>query len=1042
MSGFNASDWALRHRSLLAFAMLTVLVAGGLSFLRLGRSEDPSFAIKTMVVQAGWPGATLDDTLSQVTDRLERTLQEVPGLDYVRSYTTAGKATIFVNVAGSIPARELPDLWYQVRKKVGDMRASLPQGVVGPGFNDEFGDTYGIIYGFTADGFSQRELRDQVDAVRSRLLQVPGIAKVDLLGAQDERIYVEFSTARLAGFGLDRRQIVAALQAQNLVTPAGTVQTAEEKILLQVSGSLRTEADLARVNFVVNGRTIRLLDIATVRRGTVDPAQPMFRVNGQPALGLAMSMQAGGDVLRLGKDVAHAMAEITADLPIGITPQLVADQSVTVSHAIDEFMEALWEAVAIVLAVSFLSLGLRAGAVVALAIPLVLAITFLAMEYAGIDLQRISLGALIIALGLLVDDAMITVESMMGRLEAGDGLREAATFAYTSTAFPMLSGTLVTVAGFVPIGFARSAAGEYTFSLFAVVAIALVASWFVAILFAPLLGVAILRAPKRPQEHGPGRILRAFRAVLLRAMRRRWLTLGVTLALFVAALAGTRLVPHQFFPASDRPELLVDIRLPQNAAIAATEEAATRFDALLKDDPDVEHWSTYVGRGAVRFYLPLNAQLSNDFLAQAVVVTHDLAARERVRMRLKATLPEDFPNAVTRVYPLEQGPPVGWPVQYRISGPDPLKVREIALAVASAVGSDPRARTVNFDWMETARVLRVAVDQDQARQLGLSSADVAQALNATLSGITVTQLRDGIYLVDVLARAEEADRTSLATLRTLELPLAGGRTVPLSQVASLGYGQEIPQLWRRDRVPTLTVQADVVDGALPATVVEALAPRIAAIAAELPAGYRLAAGGTLEESGKSQRSVLAVVPLMLFLTLGILMVQLQSFQRLFLVLSVAPLGLIGVVAALLLADKPLGFVAILGVLALIGMIARNSVILIDQIEHEVAHGRRRWDAVLEATSHRFRPIMLTAAAAILGMIPIAPTVFWGPMAYAIMGGLAGATLLTLLALPALYVAWFRVREDEEVPVLVGEAAPAAPTASAEASVGAIARPSR
>lgn len=977
MTGFNASDWALRHRPLVLYAMLAVLLAGGFSFVRLGRSEDPSFAIKTMVVQAAWPGATLDDTVSQVTDRIERTLQEVPGLDYVRSYTAAGRATIFVNIAGSVPARDLPETWYQVRKKIGDIRQTLPQGVVGPGFDDEFGDTYGIIYGFTADGFSGRELRDSVDAIRSRLLQVPDVAKVDLLGAQDERIHVEFSTARLAGLGLERRQLVAALQAQNAVTPAGVVQTGAEKLLLQVTGSIRTEADLARVNFVANGRIIRLVDIAELRCGYADPAQPMFRVNGQPALGLAVSMRAGGDVLKLGRDVARAMAEITADLPVGIEPQLVADQSVTVSHAIDDFMEALWEAVAIVLAVSFLSLGARAGAVVALAIPLVLAVVFLVMEYAGIDLQRISLGALIIALGLLVDDAMITVESMVSRLEAGDGLREAATFAYTSTAFPMLTGTLVTVVGFVPIGFARSAAGEYTFSLFAVVAIALVASWFVAVLFAPLLGVAVLRAPEKRHAHGPGRTMRAFRAVLLGAMRRRWLTLGLTLALFAAALAGTRLVPHQFFPASDRPELLVDLRLPQNASIAATGEAAARFDALLTGDADVDRWSTYVGRGAVRFYLPLNAQLQNDFFAQAVIVTRDLAARDRVRARLDGALATDFPDVVARVYPLEQGPPVGWPVQYRVSGPDPLKVREIALTVAGAVGSDPRARGVNFDWMEPARTLRAVVDQDQARLLGLSSSELAQALNAVSSGVAVTQVRDGIYLIDIVARAVEEDRTSLSTLRTLQLSLPGGRTVPLSQVAALEYGQEFPQIWRRNRVPTLTVQADVVDGGLPATVVDALAPRIAGIVATLPRGYAVAVGGTPEESGKSQGSVLAVVPLMLFLTLTILMIQLQSFQRLILVLSVAPLGLIGVVAALLVADKPLGFVAILGVLALIGMIARNSVILIDQIEHEVARGLSRWDAVVEATSHRFRPIMLTAAAAVLGMIPIAPTVFWG-----------------------------------------------------------------
>ena len=903
----------------------------------------------------------------------------------------------------------MPDIWYQVRKKVGDIRNTLPQGIVGPGFNDEFGDTYGIVYGFTADGFTHRELRDYVDEVRKQLLQLPDISKIDVLGAQDERVYVEFSTEQLAGLGIDRAALIAALQAQNAVTPAGVVQTGDEKILVRVSGAFRSEQDILAVNFVANGRIIRLGDIAHVTRGPADPAQPMFRVNGRDGIGLAIAMRKGGDVLALGRNVAHAMTEITANLPVGIEPTLVADQPVTVEHAVDDFMEALWEAVAIVLGVSLLSLGLRAGAVVALSIPLVLAAVFVAMEFFGIDLQRISLGALIIALGLLVDDAMITVETMVTRLEHGDDKEQAATFAYTSTAFPMLTGTLVTVAGFVPIGFARSAAGEYTFSIFAVVAIALIASWVVAVLFAPLLGVWILKKPKAVHAEEPGPIMRAFRRFLVLAMRARWVTVLVTLGLFGAALYGMRFVPQQFFPSSDRPELLVDLQLPENASIYATQDVSARLDKLLKGDQDVDHWSTYVGQGAVRFYLPLNVQLPNDFFAQTVVVTKGLEQRERVKAKLEQALATEFPSVVGRVYPLELGPPVGWPLQYRVSGPEPDQVRAIAFKVAQVIGSDPGAANVNYNWMEPARTIRIRVDQDQARLLGLSSQDLALSLNTVVSGVTATQMRSGIYLVDVLVRASAEQRMSLSTIRTLQVPLPNGRTVPLSQIASVEYGQEYPIVWRRDRRPTVTVQADVAPGTQAATVVQALAPKIAALNASLPSGYHIDVGGTVEESSKAQASVAAVLPLMLILMLTVLMIQLQSFSRLFLVLSVAPLGLIGVVAALLLADKPLGFVALLGVLALTGMIARNSVILIDQIETEKAHGRQPWDAVVEATTHRFRPILLTAAAAILGMIPIAPTIFWGPMAYAIMGGLAVATLLTLVFLPALYVAWFRIK---------------------------------
>jgi len=1033
MTRFNLSEWALGHRSVVAYFMLVIVIAGIASYVRLGRSEDPDFTVKTMVVQTAWPGATVGDTLEQITDRIERKLQETPSLDYLKSYTTAGQATIFVNLKDGTPPAQVPDIWYQVRKKVGDIRSTLPPGIVGPAFNDEFGDTYGIVYGFTADGFTHRELRDYVEDVRKQLLLLPDISKIDVLGAQDERVYVEFSTDKLAGFGVDRSALIAALQAQNAVTPAGVVQTGDEKILVRVSGAFRSEQDLLKVNFVANGRMIRLGDIARVTRGPADPAQPMFRVNGREGIGLAIAMRKGGDVLALGRNVGRAMTEITANLPVGIEPTLVADQPVTVGHAVDDFMEALWEAVAIVLGVSLISLGLRAGAVVALSIPLVLAAVFVAMTFFGIDLQRISLGALIIALGLLVDDAMITVETMVTRLEHGDDKPRAATFAYSSTAFPMLTGTLVTVAGFVPIGFAHSAAGEYTFSIFAVVAIALIASWVVAVLFAPLLGVWVLKQPRVVHAQEPGPVIRAFRRLLALAMRARWATLLVTLGLFGLALYGTRLVPQQFFPSSDRPELLVDLQLPENASIYATRGASARLDKLLTGDRDVDHWSTYVGQGAVRFYLPLNVQLPNDFFAQAVVVTKGVEQRERVKARLEHALATEFPTVVGRVYPLELGPPVGWPLQYRVSGPEPDQVRAIAFKVAQAMANARGADNVNYNWMEPARTVRIRVDQDQARLLGLSSQDLAQAMNTVLSGVTATQVRSGIWLVDVLVRAQAEQRMSLATVRDLQVPLPNGRTVPLSQIASIDYGQEYPIVWRRDRRPTVTVQADVMPGTQADTVVQALAPKITALNASLPSGYRIDVGGTVEESSKAQASVAAVLPLMLILILTVLMLQLQGFNRLFLVLSVAPLGLIGVVGALLLADKPLGFVALLGVLALTGMIARNSVILIDQIEKEKARGRHPWDAVIEATTHRFRPILLTAAAAILGMIPIAPTIFWGPMAFAIMGGLAVATLLTLVFLPALYVTWFRIREPEAQASVEHPGPVAVPTNSREAA---------
>jgi multidrug efflux pump len=1010
MTSFNLSEWALKHRPLTVFLMIVAVVSGVIAFFGLGRNEDPAFVIKTMVVQAAWPGATVEDTLKQVTERLERKLQETPKLDYLRSYTRAGVTTIFVNLKGGATAKEIPDIWYHVRKSVGDIRHTLPAGVVGPGFNDEFGDTFGIIYGFVAEGFTHRELRDYVEDIRSRLLQVRDVSKIEILGAQDEKIFVEFSIEELANLGIDRSALVSALQVQNVVQPAGVIQTGNETLSLRVSGAFRSEQDVMAVNFAVGGRMLRLSDIAQIRRGYSDPPQPMFRVNGEPAIGLAIAMRDGGDILALGRNLRKAMVEIKAGLPLGIEPKLVADQAVTVDSAISEFTTSLWQAVAIILATSFISLGVRPGLVVAASIPLTLAVVFSVMDLSGIDMQRISLGALIIALALLVDDAMTTTDAMLTRLAQGDDKVQAATFAFRTYAFAMLAGTLVTIAGFVPVGFAASSAGEYTFSLFAVVAIALIVSWFVAVIFAPLLGVAVLAPPSTGQSAAPGRVFQWYRGFLTLAMRARWATIALTLALFVAAILALPLIPRQFFPSSDRPELLVDLSLPQNASIYASEAVARRFDAVLKDDADVARWSTYVGRGAIRFYLPLNVQLPNDSFAQAVIVAKDVAARERLRVKLTKVLADDFPSVVSRISPLELGPPVGWPVQYRVRGPDVAQVREIALKLSQIVATNPEAVHVNFDWIEPARQVRIRVDQDEARLLGLSSQAVASVLNTVITGTPITQVRDDIYLVDVVMRATDEQRASLATLSTLQVPLPSGRTVALGQFATFEYLQDYPLVWRRDRVPTLTVQADVMSGTLPETVTSALSPAVDALATSLPRSYQIAVGGTVEESQKSQASVVAVVPMMLLIMLTVLMVQLRSFQRLFLVLSVGPLGLIGVVAALLVSRKPLGFVAILGILALLGMITKNAVILIGQIDAERAQGKDVWQAAVDASSARFRPIMLTAISTVLGMIPIAPTVFWGPMAFAIMGGLLVATILTLIFLPTLYVTWFRGKE--------------------------------
>ena len=1009
---FNLSEWALKHQSFVWYLMFVALLMGVFSYFNLGREEDPSFTIKTMVIQSKWPGATQEETLKQITDRIEKKLEELDSLDYVKSYTRPGESTVYVYLRDTTSAKDIPEIWYQVRKKINDIRGQFPKGMQGPGFNDEFGDVFGSIYAFTADGLTMRQLRDYVEQARAEIRDVPGLGKIEMVGQQDEVLYLNFSTRKLAALGIDQRQVVQSLQSQNAVTPAGVIEAGPERISVRTSGQFASEKDLAEVNLKLNDRFYRLADIAEISRGYVDPASPEFRFNGQPAIGLAIAMQKGGNVQAFGKALHERINQLTADLPVGVGVHNVSDQAVVVEEAVGGFTSALFEAVIIVLVVSFISLGVRAGLVVACSIPLVLAMVFVFMEYSGITMQRISLGALIIALGLLVDDAMITVEMMVTRLEMGETKEQAATFAYTSTAFPMLTGTLVTVAGFVPIGLNASSAGEYTYTLFAVIACAMLVSWVVAVLFAPVIGVHILSTNVKPHEGEPGRVGKAFNGGLLWCLRNRWWAIGITVLCFALAVFSMRFVQNQFFPSSDRPEILVDLNLPQNASIDETRKAVDRLEAELKDDPDIVRWSTYIGQGAIRFYLPLDQQLQNPYYAQLVIVSKG-KTREALSQRIRDILRKDFVGIGGYVQALEMGPPVGRPIQYRVSGKDIDQVRRHAIDLATELDKNPHIGEIIYDWNEPGKVLRIDIAQDKARQLGLSSEDVAELMNGIVSGAPVTQVDDDIYLINVVGRAVDSERGTPETLQNLQIVSPNGTSIPLLAFATVRYELEQPLVWRRDRLPTITIKAAVRDEIQPTDLVRLLKPSIDAFAATLPAGYKVATGGTVEESGKAQGPIAKVVPLMLFLMATFLMIQLHSVQKLFLVASVAPLGLIGVVIALVPTGTPMGFVAILGILALIGIIIRNSVILVTQIDEYEKKGFAPWDAVVQATEHRRRPILLTAAAASLGMIPIAREVFWGPMAYAMIGGIIIATLLTLLFLPALYVAWYKIREPKK-----------------------------
>ena len=1019
MQRFNLSQWSITHRPLVLFVIILLGAAGVYSYLNLGRAEDPSFTIKTMVVHVGWPGATAAELQAQAVDKVEKKLQELPYLDRIESYSQPGNSFIRVNLSDKTPPAKVKDLWYQVRKKVGDIRNELPPGISGPDFNDEYGDVYSALYMLTAQGLSVAELKTRAEDIRQRLLRVPDVNKVDIIGERPQKIFIEFSHAKLATLGLTPQQIFDSVARQNAVVSGGSVDTSADRINLRVTGAFSGVAAIAAVPVQANGQVFRLGDIATVKRGYEDPPSFIVRQDGKPALELGVSMQDGANIITLGANLKSAMKAVISELPVGIEITQIADQPHIVNESVSEFVETFAEALVIVLVVSFLSLGWRTGIVVALSVPLVLAIVLLVMYATGLDLHRITLGALIIALGLLVDDAIIAIEMMVVKMEQGWDRARAATFAWTSTAFPMLTGTLVTAAGFLPGGFAKSSAGEYAGGIFWIVGLALIASWIVAVLFTPYLGLKLLPNLAKPGVHeNPDaiydtRVYRALRRVIRWCLRWRKTVVALTVLLFVGSVAGFGLVQQQFFPTSTRSELFFEMRLPEGTAIGVTDASAKRAERLLAGDPDIVTYTTYVGQGSPRFWLGLNPVLPNPNFAQIVIVTKDLAARERVKARLEHAIADGaLPEARARIDRFLFGPPVGFPVQFRVVGPDPMKVRAIAEEVRQVMAANAKIVDPHLDWSEQVKSIRLEVDQDRARALGLTPQDVAQTLQTLLSGYTVTQYREGIEHIDVVARAVASERLELNRLPALTITSRNGVAVPLSQVAQLNYEYEEPILWRRNRDMVLTVRGDIVDRVQAPDVSKEMEPKLQSIKDALPYGYRIATGGSIEESVKANSALVAVFPVMAVAILAILMIQLQSFSRLALVFATAPLGLIGATGALLISNRPFGFVALLGLIALAGMIMRNTVILVDQIDRDIAAGHGRHRAIIDATVRRARPVILTALAAILGMIPLASSIFWGPMAITIMGGLLVATVLTLLVVPALYALWFRVHSDE------------------------------
>ena len=1025
--GFNLSRWAIEHGSFTAFLLVLLLAAGGFALSNIGQKEDPDFTFRVMVVAVIWPGATTEEMQDQVVDKIERKLQEAPGLEFLRSYTRPGSASIFVNLKGSVRGEAVKDAFYQARKKIGDIRQTLPEGVIGPFFNDEFGDTYISLYAVSGEGYGYPELKTFAKNARDILLRIPGVAKVDLLGPQEERVYIEVSSAALAERGLAATDIQLALAGQNAMDPAGRIETSERSVRIDVEGGLRSVADIRELRLRAGGQTVRLGDIATVTRGLEDPPSTKTRYQGRDAVMLGTTMAPGANVTEVGAAVERALKDIERDLPLGIELGKITDQAQVVSMSIHEFLEALAEAVGIVLAVSLVALGWRAGLVVALTIPMVLAATFLVMAVMGIDLHRISLGALIIALGLLVDDAMIAVEMMDRKLEEGNDRLSAATFAYTSTAFPMLTGTLITIAGFIPVGFAQSQAGEYVSTLFWVTGIALTISWFAAVYFTPWIGYRLLKVRKGKaagDAHDPfaSRTYRAIGAVIAWCVRRRLRVVVLSVAALIASVASFAFIAKQFFPNSNRPELLVDLWLPEGASFRDTEREAKRLEQRLLPDPDVAYVASFVGEGAPRFYLPLDQQLENQNFAQLLLMAKSIEARERVLGRVRALLAEDFPNVRSKAERLFNGPPVGWAVQVRVTGPDRREVRRLAGQVAAVMRATTEVSNVHDDWLEPVASLKLRIDQDRARVLGVTSQTVRRSLQAMLSGVQIGEFRDGDETIRVVLREPSNTRSLLSALDNVYVKTATGASVPLRQVAAFDVVYEPGIQWRRDRLPSITVRGTVPDDVQSPDVANALFAKLKPLRGALPAGYRVELQGAVEESAKSQASINEKMPVMLLAILLLLMVQLQHFGKTMLVLATGPLGLIGAAAALLVFQAPFGFVAILGVIALAGIIMRNSVILVDQIQQDMLSGRDAFTAVVSSAVRRFRPITLTAAAAVLALIPLVREVFWAPMALAMMGGLIAATILTLTFLPALYALAFRISRPSRSEVRSPEAA--------------------
>lgn len=1028
-SRFNLSRWALEHQPLTRFLLVALLLGGIFAYSKLGQDEDPPFTFRAMVVQAFWPGATAEQMSRQVTDKIEKALQEVPYAWKIRSYSKPGETLVTFQLADTSPSKDTQQLWYTVRKKVGDIAPTLPQGVRGPFFNDDFGDVYGSIYALSADGFTYRQLNDYADAIRQQLLRVPNVAKVELLGDQDEKIYVEFQQAKLSQMGLDINSIATQIGQQNNIGPSGVLITPTDNVQIRLSGQFSDIRDLENLTLRGPGGTtnIRLADIATVKHGYVDPPHAKMRFNGREVIGVAISMTKGGDIIQLGKDLRATVDKIRAKLPVGVEMEQVQNQPKSVQNSVGEFVHVLIEAVVIVLAVSFLSLGLHTkpklridvwpGLVVGLTIPLVLAVTFLFMNIFDIGLHKISLGALIIALGLLVDDAIIAVEMMVRKLEEGFSKMEAATFAYSSTAMPMLTGTLITATGFLPVGLARSTVGEYTFGIFAVTALALVLSWFAAVVFVPYLGFLLLRTKSHVGSGGHHELFdtpfyNRFRGWVNWCVEYRKTVIIVTLVAFGLGVFGFKYVEKQFFPDSSRPELLVELWLPEGASFNQTETEAKRFEALMRKEQNVESVTMFIGSGAPRFYLPLDQILPQTNVAQAIVMPTSLEARAGVRQHVIGLLKSQFPHLRGRVKLLPNGPPVQYPVQFRVMGPDMGGVRKIADQVKAIMTANPNTVGVNDNWNENVKVLRLDIDQDKARALGVSTGSISQVTQTVLSGAPIAQYRDGDKLLDIVMRPQADERNTLDALQRVQVPTGSGRTVPLTQVARVGFAWEPGVIWRENRDYGITVQSDVVDGVQGPTVTAQINPLLDKIRADLPPDYQIKIAGAEEESANAGASIAAQMPLCIFIIFTLLMLQLHSFSRSVMVFLTGPLGLIGAAATLLLLRAPMGFVAQLGITALIGMIIRNSVILVDQIEQDVAAGVPTWNAIVEAAVRRFRPIILTAAAAVLAMIPLSRSVFWGPMAAAIMGGLIIATVLTLLFLPALYATWFRVKRPE------------------------------